>query len=183
MRVFVWRTLRRLGAVYIQQSVCLLPDRAALVKAVARMAAKVRGQGGEAQIVRITVREPADHQGLVRRQQADRDVEYAEVVERVPQFLAEIEVETARGRATYAEVEESEADLDRFRRWLAGIAARDYFNAPGGAAARDAVARCAAALETFEAAAVRADTATGEAPAGLPAPRRHLRAVDSETEI
>src|SRR5687768_9815471 len=37
-----------------------------------------------------------------------RDTEYREVVERVPQFLAEIEMKTARGRATYAEVEESE---------------------------------------------------------------------------
>ncbi|MFF7987148.1 Chromate resistance protein ChrB [Streptomyces sp. NPDC007901] len=31
--------------------------------------------------------------------------------------------------ATYAEVEESEADLERFDRWLAKIAARDYFDA------------------------------------------------------
>ena len=48
--------------------------------------------------------------------------------------------EQARGRATYAEVEESEADLHRFQAWLAKIEARDYFLAPGGDAARTAVA-------------------------------------------
>ena len=46
------------------------------------------------------------------------------------QFLAEIEMETGRGRATYAEVEESEADLERFEKWLTAIANRDYFDAP-----------------------------------------------------
>ncbi len=27
LRVFVWRQLRKLGAVFLHQSVCLLPDR------------------------------------------------------------------------------------------------------------------------------------------------------------
>jgi hypothetical protein len=39
-------------------------------------------------------------------------------------------METVRGRASYAEVEESEADLERFKKWLAAISARDYVNAP-----------------------------------------------------
>lgn len=45
------------------------------------------------------------------------------------------------GRTTYAEVEECEADLERYRSWLAKIAARDYFGAPGGAAAQEAVSK------------------------------------------
>ena len=58
---------------------------------------------------------------------------------------------------TYAEVEESEADLERFRTWLAKIAARDYFTAPGGQAARDAVEEAAAELAAFEEAALHAE--------------------------
>ena len=42
------------------------------------------------------------------------DTEYREVIVRVLQFLAEIEMEITRGRATYAEVEESKADRDHF---------------------------------------------------------------------
>jgi len=100
-----------------------------------------------------------DHQALVEEQRRDRDIEYAEVVERAPQLLAELALETGRGRTTYAEVEESEADLERFERWLTAIGDRDYFQAPGGAAARQAVRDCRAALGTFEAAALSADTA------------------------
>jgi hypothetical protein len=71
-------------------------------------------------------------------------------------------METARGRATYAEVEESEADLERFEKWLASITARDYFGAPGGTAARAAVQQCGEALAGFEAAALVADLGEGE---------------------
>jgi hypothetical protein len=95
---------------------------------------------------------------IVAEFNAARDVEYSEVLERTPAMLAEIATETARGRATYAEVEESEADLARFHGWLAKITARDYFDAPGRAAAESAVAECAQALAEFEAAAPTAET-------------------------
>jgi hypothetical protein len=57
------------------------------------------------------------------------------VLERLPELHAELARERARRRVTYAEAEECEADLDRFRCWLGKITARDYFGAPGGAAA------------------------------------------------
>jgi hypothetical protein len=158
LRVHVWRTLRKLGAVYLQQSVCLLPDRPAVGKPIARLVARVRDQGGTARALRIAVTDQAELAQLIAQQRGERDVEYAEVVERVPAFLNEIATETAKGRMTYAEVEESEADLERFERWLAKIAARDYFEAPGGADARAAVERCRQALAEFEAAALHADT-------------------------
>ena len=72
-------------------------------------------------------------------------------------------------------MEESEADLERFDKWLAKIAARDYFAADGGQAARRAVERCRAALAAFEDAAIAAQA--GDPPAGPPASAR-LRAVD-----
>jgi hypothetical protein len=50
-----------------------------------------------------------------------------------------------------------EADLDRFRTWSAKIAARDYFAAPGGQDARDAVEEAAAELAAFEDAALHAE--------------------------
>jgi hypothetical protein len=65
--------------------------------------------------------------------------------------------ERARGRTTYTEVEESEADLQRFRTWLDKIAARDYFHASGGRAARAAVEEAATELAAFEEAALHAE--------------------------
>jgi hypothetical protein len=163
LRVFAWRKLRKLGAVYLHQSVCLLPNRPRVAKAIDPVVARIRSQGGRVRILTVALHEH-EHEALAVEQRDDRDEEYGEVVERVPQFLAEIETETARGRATYAEVEESEADLERFEKWLANIAERDYFEAPRGADARLAVQRCREALAAFEALALVADTDTDGAP-------------------
>lgn len=162
LRVFVWRHLRKLGAIYVGQSVCLLPKRPTVVEAVQRTAERVRGEGGSMRILTVQLSDPADEESLREQQRADRDIEYAEVLHRVPAFLTEIETETKRGRATYNEVEESEADLDRFDRWMASIHARDYFQATGRTAALAALDKCRQALAAFEAAAIAADTTDTE---------------------
>jgi ChrB-like protein len=182
-RIRVWRKLRSLGALYLQQSVCLLPAREPVRRQVHRLVASVRADGGTARSLTVAVADAADHAELVAEFNAERDVEYAEVVERAPQLLAELEQETARGRATYAEVEESEADLERFDKWLAKIASRDYFAAGGGPAARQAVEHCRTALAAFEDAAIAAQAGGGHEPAAgqgpqMPAPARP-RAVGS----
>jgi hypothetical protein len=158
LRVYVWRQLRKLGAVYLQQSTCLLPDRPDVAHQINRLTARVREQNGHARVLRVRLTDSADHAAIVAEQRADRDTEYAEILERTPAFLAEIQTETDRGRATYTEVEESEVDLQRFERWLDAIAARDYFDAPGAAAARQAIEDCRAALTRFEQLAFTADT-------------------------
>jgi Protein ChrB, N-terminal len=79
--------------------------------------------------------------------------------------------ERDRDRATYEEVEESEADLERFRAWLAKIDRRDYFGAPRRADAHAAVETCAQALEAFESEAFARDTQ----PAGEHPPLRAVR--------
>jgi hypothetical protein len=111
---------------------------------------------GDTDRITIAIPDGQEYAALVAEFNAARD---AELLERTPAFLDEITTETARGRAgdDEAEVEESEADLDRFRTWLAKIAARD-FDSPGRAAADAAVAGCARALA--ESAETGADHAT-----------------------
>ncbi len=160
LRVQVWRKLRSLGALYLQQSVCLLPATEDVARDVRRLAGRVRQGGGTARVLPMAFTDPAGEQAVITELNAARDAEYAEVLDRLPELHRELAAEQARGRLTYAEVEESEADLHRFQAWLAKIEARDYFGAPGGDAASAAVA----ALAAFESAALHAETA-GPAPA------------------
>jgi hypothetical protein len=152
---------------------------------------------------------------IIAEQAADRDTEYGEVVERTGEFLAEIDREIERNRATpradfdaeaedgdhlqqlerlpdqastkflgraviTPEVEESEADLERFDRWLASIVARDYFAAAGRHDAEAAIQRCRDALAAFEAAAVVADTDTTSSPSQSRDDHPGLRVVGGE---
>jgi len=174
LRVQVWRKLRSLGALYLQQSVCLLPARDDVIRQVRRLVDRIRRQGGTVRVLRMRFADAAEERSLVEEFNAARDAEYAEVLERIPALRQELAHERARGRATYAEVEESEADLERFRSWLAKIAARDYFAAPAGEAARAAVDDAAVDLAAFERAALHAEAS--DSPAERKAQR--LQAVD-----
>jgi hypothetical protein len=157
LRVQVWRRLRALGALYLQQSVCLLPDRPEVTRAVRRLLDRVHHDGGQGRLLKVALTDPVEEHAVIEDFRRERGVEYADLLERIPEFLAELDRERARGRTTYAEVEESEADLHRFQSWLAKIAARDYFDAPGAADAQAAVERCAADLATFEEDALAAE--------------------------
>jgi len=157
LRVQVWRKLRSLGALYLQQSVCLLPARDGVVREVRRLADRVRRQGGSCRLLHVSLADEAERAQVVAEMNAARDEEFAEVLERLPELVAELDKERTRGRITYAEVEESEADLQRYRSWLAKIDARDYFGAPRGEEARAAVAVAAAELAAFEQAALSAE--------------------------
>jgi len=157
LRVHAWRKLRSLGARYLHNSVAVLPERPETVRAVNRLVDRVRREGGQASTWTIELTDPAQQRELIDGFQAERSDEYHEVCDRVPAFLAEIEQERALGRTTYAEVEESEADLDRLRTWLARVQARDYFSAPGAVEAAAAVERCTEALAAFEADALQAE--------------------------
>lgn len=161
LRVHVWRKLRSLGAVYLQSSVCLLPDRPEVRREVRLLLDRVHRDGGTAQSLHISLTDPSELEWLHAEFNAARDAEYAEVIERLPTFTSEITTERAKGRATYAEVEESEADLDRFRSWLAKIEKRDYFGAALGEQARIGVAAAAEQLAAFEAEALEAEAPTG----------------------
>ena len=163
LRVQVWRRLRSLGALYLQQSVCLLPERPEVVSAVARLIDRVNRDGGEGRVLRIGLLDADAERAIIEASQRERDDEYAAFVSRTPAFLDEISMERGQGRATYLEVEESAADLERLGKWLAKIRARDYFGAPEAMEAKAALARSATALAELEAEAL-AVQAPGLAP-------------------
>ena len=165
LRVAIWRKLRSLGALYLHQSA-----RPELQREIRRLVDRVHANGGTARVLRIAFDDVDEEAQVIAELQAARDDEYGEVLERVPAFLDELTSERDRDRATYEEVEESEADLERFRAWLAKIDRRDYFEAPRRAEAHAAVERCARALEAFESEAFARDAQPA-------ADRPELRAV------
>jgi hypothetical protein len=73
LRVYVWRQLRRLGALYLQKSVCLLPNRPEVRAALQPILLRVRAQGGTVRNLTIQV-EGSDHDALVAEQRSERDL-------------------------------------------------------------------------------------------------------------
>jgi hypothetical protein len=176
-RVYAWRKLRGLGALYLHQSVCVLPACEPTRSAIDTLIEHLRGRGAEGEVHVIKFTDEAQETALINEFQAERSDEYGEVVERTKQFHEELEYERGRGRVTYPEFEESEADLVRHQKWLAAIEARDYFEAPRHAEAVAAVDACERALAAFEETALAAEFQQPPERRERPgAPR--LRAVD-----
>jgi hypothetical protein len=156
-RVAAWRRLHRLGALYVGPSTCLLPADLADEQALATVVEGITGAGGGIDTYRIEAFTAEAQQALLERLNAERDAEYTEVVERAQALIDELDRESQRGKFTFAEVEENEADLVKLRRWMEAIARRDRYRAAGRTAAEQAVADADQALQVFTERSAEAD--------------------------
>ena len=148
-RTYVWRQLRQLGAIYLQQAVAVVPERPDLHAALDQLGARIRASGGEASILETASPSPAWEAELVARFDAARDAEYDEVVDSIERFEDEIRRETRKRRFRFAELEESEADWEKLQRWFQRLVERDFFGAAGRAAAETALGRGRVLLDGF----------------------------------
>jgi len=114
-------------------------------------------QGGIGFVLPVSASSQETNEAIVRLFRADRAREYDEFAERCTAFLNEINRESNAGKYTFAEMEESEQDLEKLARWLAKIQARDFF--PDGRRQQSAalLARCQNTLEGFSQAVYTAE--------------------------
>jgi DNA-binding transcriptional regulator PaaX len=119
-RVAVWRELRRLGAVSLQQGAWAVPDGEPFEAGFAQVVEEIKAAGGQ----------PV-------------------VLSDCGKYEAELADEVAKGKLTLAELDEEEQSLDRLRRWYRTIRARDLFGAPSATVAERRLKECTEALEDF----------------------------------
>jgi hypothetical protein len=78
--------------------------------------------------------------------------------------------------------QESQADLERFEKWLTGIGDGSYFKTAGGAEAGSAVQRCREAEAAFETAAHRRRSGRAAQLSVVEGPRSGLAADNADDE-
>jgi hypothetical protein len=149
LRATVWRRLKGLGAIYLQNSAAALPASPGAERALRKLRREILDMNGTAVLLSCAVM--AGEPEVKASFQAARDDEYEEIVDRCQDFLAGIEKEYVANHFTYAELEENEVDLVKLVRWLDTVKARDVFGAPGRQAAVDAIAHCEKSLEEYAA--------------------------------
>lgn len=151
-RVAVWRELKRLGGLYVQQAVCVLPDRGDLRQSLDQIRRRIDEFGGSSIFLALRDVEADARKQFVDGFRSQSAKEYAEIIEECDtKFVKEIEFERFRENYTFEEAEEIRQDLEKLRRWLARIEERDWMSADGRDTARKRVAECEQLLEEFEA--------------------------------
>jgi Protein ChrB, N-terminal len=150
-RVSIWRDLKQMGALYLQQCVCILPARDDLAPRLAKVTGKIPELGGERWLFTLPSVEADDEARLIANFRTLRNKEYAEIVEECEtKFVKEIEFEHFRENYSFEETEEITQDLDKIKRWFARVVERDWFDADGKGEVERWIVQCEALLTTFE---------------------------------
>ncbi len=148
-RVALWRRVKAMGAVYLQNGVCLLPKTDAHVRQLKMIENEVAEMDGEAVILETVALDKSQEEKVVDRFKADRDEQYREFLGRCAGFEKEIAKEFSINKFTYAELEEEDTDLKKLQGWLEKIKKLDFYGAPLAGEAEKKLKACEALLESY----------------------------------
>lgn len=172
-RVAVWRSLKKAGAVYLQDSVCVVPDTSGLRSELAAVLSRIDETHGSYHMLPLRKLPEEEDAKLVQLFVDQAAKHYDEIVENCEvNFVKEIEFETFRKNFTYEEAEEIRMEFEKICTWFERVQERDWFGAPNRQAAREWLRRCESMLEEFEGKVFGLQGGEGNAEE-----RAHLRAL------
>lgn len=128
IRVSIWRKLKKIGAVNMQQSMWILPRNDVNYNHLNEIKDDVLQSNGEAFVMKSSVEENIS-KIIIERFNSARDEEYKELLDKCDDYFEEIDKETARKNFTFAEIEENEEELNKLKEWFGKIVVRDFFGA------------------------------------------------------
>ncbi|MFO7484034.1 Chromate resistance protein ChrB [Oceanibaculum nanhaiense] len=148
-RIAVWRRLKGMGAVYLQNGVCVLPKSADHVRRLKMLENEIAGADGESVILETVALDRAQEEKVVARFKADRDEAYVEFIDKCDDFEREVAKEIAASHYTYAELEENDVDLKKLQGWLVKIEKLDFYGGDRAEEARARLKGCETVLDDY----------------------------------
>jgi Protein ChrB, N-terminal len=147
-RVAIWRQLRHLGAVPLQQGTWAVPSGEGFDTGFAQVIEAIKTAGAQPVLLAVSDEDGADAQ-LETLFTQQREEEWAEFLSDCAKYETELAGEVTIGKLTLAELDEEEQSLERLRRWYRAIRAKDLFGAPSAPLAERRLKECAEALDRF----------------------------------
>jgi hypothetical protein len=150
-RVAVWRDLHRIGSLYLQQCVCILPAIEAPNADLSRITQKIPALGGDFTLLDVPKLPPDDEARIIASFRAQRASEYAAVVEECrTDFIKRLEFQQLREDFSVDVRDELKQQLHELQRSVERIKQHDWFTADGREDAERWLERCEASLGAFE---------------------------------
>ncbi len=148
-RAFIWRALKRLGAIYLRDGVAVLPQRPDTLSQLRAVAGKIEEFDGQATLVEDIKLPDQRVEAIIAQSQTARAAEYAEIAAEAERFLAHVQRETEHRDFRSAELEELEVDLGKVKTWFEQVRSRDYFGSEAVGGVQVLLTRCDDALAVF----------------------------------
>lgn len=148
-RVAIWRRIRSLGAVYMQNSICVLPTNTEHQRQLRMVQADIERAGGEAVIFETLALDPKQEARVVAYFKHDREQDYEEFLDKCADYKKEVDKEVKADHYTFAELKENDEDLKKLKNWLERIKTLDFYGAPAREAAEQQLAECEELLESY----------------------------------
>jgi hypothetical protein len=130
-RVYIWRTMKELGAVYLQQGVALLPYADNLCSVLQKLHSEVTELGGKATLSELSFINEADERDILLEFEKLRNEEYEELSDECNRLMYELDCVTEKGKFKFSELEENDEEIVKLKRWHEKITKRDYFKVIG----------------------------------------------------
>lgn len=148
-RMAVWRRLKGMGAVYLQNGVCVLPKTDDHIRRLKMLENEIAEAKGDSIILETVALDGAQEEKVVSRFKADRDEAYDEFIDKCDDFEREVAKEIAAKHYTYAELEENDVDLKKLQGWLAKIEKLDFYGGERAEEARMRLKGCEVVLDDY----------------------------------
>ena len=148
-RIAIWRRLKGMGAIYLQNGVCVLPRTDDHIRRLKMVETDIDEARGESVILQTVALDPGQEAKVVGRFKAERDEAYAEFIDKCDDFEREVAKEITAGHFSYAELEENDVDLKKLQGWLDKIGKLDFYGAARAEEARMRLKGCEAVLDDY----------------------------------
>ena len=148
-RVAIWRRIRNLGAVYIQNGICVLPQTTEFQRELRMVQSEIERAGGEAVIFETAALDARQEGLVVARFKHDRDQDYEEFLDKCSDYKRDVEKEVKADHYTFAELKENDEDLKKLKNWLDKIKVIDFHGAPARSVADQQLIECEGLLDAY----------------------------------
>ena len=148
LRVRIWRKLQKVGAVAIKNSVYVLPAREETHEHFQWLKQEIETAGGEVSVFRAGSVEGATDDEIVDAFRKARDEEFTSISAEFDGLAGAIREQSRGKHLSAGRLSAHEAEIDKLHVELEHIAANDFFEAAGRAAAFSAYERCQKVLRT-----------------------------------
>lgn len=148
-RVSIWRRLKKLGAVNVQQSMWVLAYNEDNYAALLKISQDIESSNGEALLMESVFFEQQHEDRVISLVNNIRNEEYKEYINECEKYLVEIEKEISIEKFIFAELEEEEEELEKLISWYCKIEARDIFHSSQGNTAKVKLEQIKKAFEEF----------------------------------